>query len=770
MSVKMEEIESNFSKFDGFKLVHKQDYYIVSFKIEEQNINIHISKELEYLFVESNDINFSELNTKLIFDKKLPSIKDYIDNLSNPVIKDLTEEYDDIYGIFRDREVCNKGKCNFDNIAAFLKNSNLKSYIGISKIPKNLLYPTPQIIDIIIKEMKKVNSNKSHPHFIVSTDDPYVFNMNINLKDSDKNPLNIILTMEIDPQLYPFIPPKVKYVSPSAKRSLIYNLSNINVLQIENWNPTISFDWLITSLADNLNRLKSDYICNNDEENIMEIDKYIVEFSTLIGERLYNDIDLDFDYVKFSLTNTCSDEKKNKYWNSGVGYGGSGRNEWDIKKYVKDTMVKNKNISNILKKVTSELHKSSESVTRFTKSLFMKYIKNSICNTTLLEINKNKVLYNSLLALIKDVFPMIGDEYNSWKYEIHKGFESIRQDISPLLGNIIEEELMPYYINIISVADFVNIDVEEININKDNTSAVKQLDTDVYSQMIKDEQSKIFSNYTIESTHRFHSKKSSNLNPKSLMRISSEFSSLKKNLPINWDTSIVVRASSDNLNIFSFVITGPKDTPYHNGVYEFHAYFPENYPNSEPKVLLDTTGGGKVRFNPNLYNCGKVCLSLLGTWSGQDGESWNKDTSTFLQVLISIQSLILVEKPYFNEPGWERDMHTERGKELNFNYNDNIRLQNMRWAIVDKLKNPAKGFESLIKQHFMLKQNEILETTQKWIDESKKYKTEMTDCRNEFIKLLSNKESFDEYCDKMEKVIDIIEEKNNEKNEKNKQL
>ena len=29
-----------------------------------------------------------------------------------------------------------------------------------------------------------------------------------------------------------------------------------------------------------------------------------------------------------------------------------------------------------------------------------------------------------------------------------------------------------------------------------------------------------------------------------------------------------------------------------------------------------TTGGNKVRFNPNLYDSGKVCLSLLGTWSG----------------------------------------------------------------------------------------------------------------------------------------------------------
>lgn len=46
-----------------------------------------------------------------------------------------------------------------------------------------------------------------------------------------------------------------------------------------------------------------------------------------------------------------------------------------------------------------------------------------------------------------------------------------------------------------------------------------------------------------------------------------------------------------------------------------------------------------MRFNPNLYNCGKVCLSLLGTWSGP---GWDPKTSTLLQVLISIQSLIMV--------------------------------------------------------------------------------------------------------------------------------
>ena len=46
-----------------------------------------------------------------------------------------------------------------------------------------------------------------------------------------------------------------------------------------------------------------------------------------------------------------------------------------------------------------------------------------------------------------------------------------------------------------------------------------------------------------------------------------------------------------------------------------------------------------------------MCLSLLGTWQGQRGEEWNADTSSALQMLISVQSLILVTDPYFNEPG-----------------------------------------------------------------------------------------------------------------------
>lgn len=39
-----------------------------------------------------------------------------------------------------------------------------------------------------------------------------------------------------------------------------------------------------------------------------------------------------------------------------------------------------------------------------------------------------------------------------------------------------------------------------------------------------------------------------------------------------------------------------------------------------------------LRVNPNLYDTGYVCLSLLNTWDGRPEESWRPATSTLLQV------------------------------------------------------------------------------------------------------------------------------------------
>eukprot|EP01033_Poteriospumella_lacustris_P012073 gene12074-8626_t len=99
------------------------------------------------------------------------------------------------------------------------------------------------------------------------------------------------------------------------------------------------------------------------------------------------------------------------------------------------------------------------------------------------------------------------------------------------------------------------------------------------------------------------------------------------------------------------------DCPYFGGVFVFHVLIPPRYPQAPPAVRLVTTDGGRVRFNPNLYACGKVCLSLLGTWSG---EPWDPRTSNVTQVLASLLYLVFVEEPYYNEPGYRRPAAGQR--------------------------------------------------------------------------------------------------------------
>lgn len=91
-----------------------------------------------------------------------------------------------------------------------------------------------------------------------------------------------------------------------------------------------------------------------------------------------------------------------------------------------------------------------------------------------------------------------------------------------------------------------------------------------------------------------------------------------------------------------------------------------------------TTDGGTVRLNPNLYKNGKVCLSTLGTWPGP---GWSP-VNTLSTCLISIQSL-LGEKPYHNEPGYEK----ERISGDSQRYNEVIQHETLRVAVCGMIEN-----------------------------------------------------------------------------------
>ncbi|XP_069118544.1 baculoviral IAP repeat-containing protein 6-like isoform X2 [Argopecten irradians] len=213
-------------------------------------------------------------------------------------------------------------------------------------------------------------------------------------------------------------------------------------------------------------------------------------------------------------------------------------------------------------------------------------------------------------------------------------------------------------------------------------------------------------------------------NPARTRRLAQEAVTLSTSLPLSAGSCVFVRCDEERLDIMKVMITGPADTPYENGCFEFDVYFPQDYPNSPPFINLETTGNHTIRFNPNLYNDGKVCLSVLNTWHGRPEEKWNSNTSSFLQVLVSIQSLILVSEPYFNEPGYERSRGTTSGTASSREYDANIRQATVKWAMLEQVRNPTPCFKEVIHRHNWLKRHHILRQCETWIAEMESYCTD----------------------------------------------
>ena len=161
---------------------------------------------------------------------------------------------------------------------------------------------------------------------------------------------------------------------------------------------------------------------------------------------------------------------------------------------------------------------------------------------------------------------------------------------------------------------------------------------------------------------------------KTIMRIVQDIYDFNKNKP----EGIYLSIDKKNLMNQYALIIGPKDTPYFGGFFFFEIIYPENYPTNSPQVTLLTIEKN-VRFNPNLYECGKVCLSILGTWSGP---AWSPVMNIRL-VLQSIQSL-LCSFPIQNEPGFE---NTKENEITSMEYNQYLIYNTYRIAIIEVLKN-----------------------------------------------------------------------------------
>lgn len=177
-----------------------------------------------------------------------------------------------------------------------------------------------------------------------------------------------------------------------------------------------------------------------------------------------------------------------------------------------------------------------------------------------------------------------------------------------------------------------------------------------------------------------------------LRRVIREHSILSTSLPVK---EIYVRTYESRLDLLRCLIIGPTGTPYEYAPFVVDLQLGPGFPQVPPVAHFHSWTGGLGRINPNLYEEGKVCLSLLNTWPGQsEGESWS-DKASILQVLISLMGLVLVDKPFYNEAGFESYSEEKLYTRESQQYSEKAYVM-ARGFVKHALSSPVKGLEDVL--------------------------------------------------------------------------
>lgn len=215
-----------------------------------------------------------------------------------------------------------------------------------------------------------------------------------------------------------------------------------------------------------------------------------------------------------------------------------------------------------------------------------------------------------------------------------------------------------------------------------------------------------FQSVVMFSSHVFEGDTSPPVNPTLFMRrIHMEWKRLSEQLtaaaassdPCS-SASIHVKVCTEAPSLMKFAVVGPMHTPYYQSFFSFDVLFPPEFPIRPPRLHFHSYG---LRLNPNLYETGYVCLSLLGTWEyGAACEKWNPASSSVMQVLLSLQSLVLVKEPYYNEAGYEDYVGTVSGRRDSKAYSESVALLRIQHMIA-MAGNPPADWVYLYREHFL---------------------------------------------------------------------
>lgn len=791
------DLEINSLNLSCLKFI-SQNNNTLKFNIGSQIFNIIIPSEKTGIFILDipqiiPGFEFLQNINEYILDKKpnFTRLLRHIDRLYTTNKKNQ-EDFSDISNILVDNFELQEQKYKKLLESEIINSkSNLNIDADTDKAPKLYSGNTPGII--ILHEFFDIRKkNRRNNNINLSLNNNNIYSWNIKFKNfSEKlnNQLDnlkskygydyIEAEIQFHDKLYPGYPPFLKIIRPKLNNSLSHKITNMQMVQLEFWSPCRGMDHIISKLYQVLTKY-ADLDLDSESNNLNnphgayhQFELTLIKLASLVDLNNYTEPIDDMEYPRILNINKPDNIPKNipknnqpkkTYWKPGTGYGTDYSTTWNIDEFLKIQHERDLQIQRVLKNITNNFQaiKPEELKTIYKileSSYLIPFLKSQLSGTNLLEIGKHLELYNiifSFLSLIiqedsvflfdiknsdKNLYEILLD-LNKESVQVNKFNKTSSEDISNIIMGLFEI-LDPIYKKYLENQNKL-LSENQANWNKkiqDNKNNLANINYKNYQEIMdkfKFDTAK-FENHYYQNNKI---KSTGESNPNIFKRLAREYGSLLNSLPIFYQSSIFARVSEQNNKCLKILITGPEGTPYDSGIFLFDIYTGDNYPNGPPMVKFINHGG--KRFNPNLYADGKVCLSLLGTWAGSGGEQWNKDTSTLFQLFVSIQSQILVEYPYYNEPNYEREFGTERGNTNSKNYNNCIRYYTMAHAIYDliseiKLPDIYSGFEDLIKNHFMLKKSHILKICQDWVTESfGDYKIPTENIFEKIKKILSN--------------------------------
>lgn len=662
---------------------------------------------------------------------------------------------------------------------------------------------------------EEVSSCNSESNIEVRPVNKNVFHWNLKFRNFSEKELNasmqqlnekhkydyIELEIYFHPKLYPGYPPFIKAVRPKLEHSLMHRISNLQMVQFEFWSIARGMDYVVDKLytiinksatvdiESSLNTLDTN-ICPNGAYHPME--ETLVKLASLYDSTTNDNYEsLDdtkyeriFDFSAASKTGGQSGIKTSKpsrqHWKAGTGYSHSGAADWNYDEYVQLQKEKDMEIQSIFQKIIDDMLATSPGNMQqlykvMESSYLIPFVKSYLQGTTILEINKHKNLYQLIFTFLQN----IATEDSIYLFDDSRGktnlyglLEELNKEATQITkittasdNGFIENDESDLDLNVIAMISVIFemvtpcfTDYMEIKLLKETESTNSEQTIECSDDDKVNKEHKLYEetmvNYRFDMAKfvdkGFTYKPEALTNKAALRRLASEYGSLSKNLPVFFGSSIFVCVDETNTRCMRTLITGPEGTPYDNGIFIFDVYIGDEYPKGPPKMKL--VNHGKIRFNPNLYNCGKVCLSLLGTWKGgHKGEDWNND-STLQQLFISAQAQILIDQPLYNEPGHESSQNSTSGQKSSKTYNNYVRYYTMCHAMHDLIKYVDKypEFKEVMIKHFSLKKDYILKTCKTWVDES--FETSSSVQHNGKL----NQQMYQEKYDEIEKLLNDL--------------